>query len=167
MGFMGSGKTKVGKRLAKLLRRPFVDTDAHIVKEIGLSINEIFEKKGEAGFREIERNVIQCLSETDGCVISLGGGAVLHPENWENITRSGITIALSYPAEILAARLAGKKDRPLLDQASESERLDRIRELLAKREPYYRRANFFLHLNHEIAANAVADIIFQYLEGRQ
>jgi shikimate kinase len=164
MGFMGSGKTRVGKLLADSLRRPFIDTDAHIVEETGFSINALFEKKGEAGFREIERNVIRCLADTDGCVISLGGGSVIHPENWENIVRSGVTVALSYPPEILAARLERKKDRPLLNDADESRRLDRIRTLLAEREPYYRRADLVLHLNREIGPEAVTNMIRKYLE---
>jgi shikimate kinase len=164
MGFMGSGKTRVGKLLADSLRRPFIDTDAHIVEETGFSINALFEKKGEAGFREIERNVIRCLADTDGCVISLGGGSVIHPENWENIVRSGVTVALSYPPEILAARLERKRDRPLLNGADESRRLDRIRTLLAEREPYYRRADLVLHMNREIGPEAVTDMIRKYLE---
>lgn len=164
LGFMGSGKTRVGRILADSLRRPFIDTDAHIVEETGLSINALFERKGEAGFREIERKVIRCLADTRGCVISLGGGSVMHPENWENIVRSGTTVALSYPAEILAGRLERKKDRPLLNRAGESGRMDLIRTLMAEREPYYRRADFVLHLNREIDAEAVADMIRRYVE---
>jgi shikimate kinase len=164
MGFMGSGKTRVGRILAESLRRPFIDTDAHIVEETGLSINALFEKKGEAGFREIERNVIRCLADTEGCVISLGGGSVIHPDNWGNIVRSGITIALSYPPEILAARLERKKDRPLLNHAGESQRMDLIRSLQAERDPYYRRADLVLHMNREIDPEAVADMIRRYVE---
>ncbi|MBN2202264.1 shikimate kinase [bacterium] len=164
MGFMGSGKTRVGRILADFLRRPFIDTDAHIEEETGLSINALFEKKGEAGFREIERNVIRCLADTRRCVISLGGGSVIHPENWEAIVRSGTTIALSYPPEILAGRLERKKDRPLLNQAGDHQRMEIIRTLMTEREPYYRRADLVLHLNREIDPEAVADMIRRYVE---
>jgi shikimate kinase len=165
MGFMGCGKTKIGELLAKLLNRPFIDTDTCIVEETGLSINEIFERRGEQGFREIEKTVVGRLSKTDGCVISLGGGSVINPENWEHITKSGITITLSYPPEILMARLDRKKDRPLLNKASGSQRLDLIRDMLEAREPYYRRADLVLHLNREIDAQNLANMLFHFLEG--
>jgi shikimate kinase / 3-dehydroquinate synthase len=164
MGFMGSGKTRVGRILADSLRLPFIDTDAHIVEETGLSVNALFETKGEAGFREIEANVVRCLADADACVISLGGGAVVRPDNWERISRSGVTVCLSYPPEILAGRLERKKDRPLLNGAAEGGRIEVIRNLLAEREPLYRRADCVLHLNREIGPEAVADMIGRYLE---
>jgi shikimate kinase len=164
IGFMGSGKTKIGSLLARRLCRPFVDTDDTIVEETGMSINDIFEQRGEAAFREMERKVIQCLSKTDGCVVSLGGGAVVDPGNWESVSNSGITITLSYPPEILAARLKHKSDRPLLKNADGTERIERIRSLLAQREPFYRRADLVLHMNREIAPEALAAFLAEYVK---
>jgi shikimate kinase len=165
MGFMGCGKTKIGSLLAELMNRPFVDTDAVIEEETGRSVNEIFEKLGEEEFRKYEKKVVGCLSKTDGCVISLGGGAVIDPDNWKNITESGTTIALSYPPEILMARLERKKDRPLLNGVDGDQRLERIRKMLTAREPYYRRADLVLQLNREIDPQNVAKMAFRFLEG--
>jgi len=166
MGFMGCGKTKIGTLLARSLRRAFIDTDAVIVEETGLSINEIFERSGEKGFREIERDVIGRISRKDAKVVSLGGGSVILPENWDAVSRSGITIALSYPPEILAARLEQKKDRPLLKDVERNERIEFIRNMLSVREPFYRRADLVLHLNREIAPQAVTDMLLHYLKER-
>jgi shikimate kinase len=167
IGFMGCGKTKIGILLARSLRRPFIDTDAVIIEETGLSINEIFESSGEKGFREIERDVIGRISQKDANVVSLGGGSVILPENWDAVSRSGITIALSYPPEILAARLERKKDRPLLKDVAGNERIELIKNMLSVREPFYRRADLVLHINREIAPKAVTNMLLHYLKERE
>ena len=166
MGFMGCGKTKIGSLLARSLGRPFVDTDACIVEETGLTINEIFKRSGEKGFREIEKEVIRRISRTEAGVISLGGGSVIMPENWEAISESGITIALSYPPEILASRLERKRDRPLLKGMSGAQRIQYIKDLLSAREPFYRRAELVLHLNRELGPQTVADMLLHYIKER-
>jgi shikimate kinase len=165
MGFMGCGKTRVGELLARRLCRPFVDTDGTIEREAGRSIEAIFADRGEREFRDMESNVIRCLSTTDGCVVSLGGGAVLRPENWEVITGSGITVTLSYPAEILAGRLESETNRPLLKGLSAAARLERIRSLLLEREPFYRRADLVLHLNRDLPAEGVAAMVAEFVKG--
>lgn len=164
MGFMGCGKTVIGTLLAKELNRPFIDTDEKIMEETGLSINEIFKRYGEQGFREIEKNVIRSIAQTHGCIISLGGGSVINPENWSNITRSGITITLSYPPEILASRLENKNDRPLLNETSGTQRLERIKEMLQIRAPYYQRADLVLHLNRDIEPQVVTHMLIEFLK---
>ena len=80
-GFMGSGKTTVGKALAKMLNYVFIDTDAEIEKRAGIKISEIFEKLGEAAFRQMESDIIKELARFDNQVISVGGGAVINKEN--------------------------------------------------------------------------------------
>jgi shikimate kinase len=167
MGFMGCGKTKIGTLLARSLNRPFVDTDAVIVDETGLSINEIFERSGEKGFREIERDVVVRISRENSKVISLGGGSVILPENWDAISRSGITLTLSYPPEILVARLDRKRDRPILKDVAGNQRIELIRNMLSVREPLYRRADMVLHLNREIAPEAVTEMLLHYLKERE
>jgi shikimate kinase len=166
LGFMGCGKTKIGGLLARSLARPFIDTDAVIIEETGSSINDLFKSEGEKGFREIEKDVISRISKTRASVVSLGGGSVLLPENWNAVSGSGITVALSYPPEILAARLERKKDRPLLNDLNGTERVEYIRGMLSVRDPYYRRADLLLHLNHEIAPQALAEMLLHYLRER-
>lgn len=163
MGFMGSGKTKIGSLLARKLNRPFWDTDAKIVEESGMSIVEIFDKEGESGFRLREKDLIERISKLNGNIVSLGGGTILNPENWLNISQSGITVSLSYPPEIIDARLERKKDRPLLNQFTGAERIQRIASLLEARNPYYRKADVILHFNKEVAPEQVVEALSGYL----
>ncbi len=165
MGFMGCGKSKVGRILAQKLGWPFLDTDDCIGKDAGMTIPKIFEQMGEPRFRELERKCIKEISQLNNHVISLGGGAIIDPENWERISHSGTTISLSYPPKILAARLAKKSDRPLLNKTEGDERLIKIIELLEKRESYYRRADLILHLNKEVPADRVAETLIGYVKG--
>jgi shikimate kinase len=165
MGFMGCGKTKVGNLLAKKLGWSFLDSDDCIVRDAGLSIPEIFEQKGESYFRKLEKKCIKTISRLNGHVIALGGGAILDPENWEHISRSGMTVTLSYPPEILAARLEKKSDRPLLNETKGNARLIKIIDLLEKRESYYRRADLIIHLNKEVPADRVAETLIGYVKG--
>ena len=163
MGFMGTGKTKVGKLIAELMGWQFVDTDACIVDDVGMSISEIFETLGESHFRELEKKWIKKTAKEQYQVISLGGGAVVDEENWEVIHSNGITINLSYPPGIIAERLARKKDRPLLDNDDKEARLSQIISLLQKRKPIYDKADFIFHLNHEQPAEQVAKSIVALL----
>ena len=162
MGFMCSGKSKVGSLLAKRINFKYIDTDGCIVKETGLSIPEIFEQKGEPEFRKIEKEIVNRVSRLDKHVVSLGGGAVVDPDNWERIASTGTTVTLSYPPDIILKRVSRKTDRPLLNQESDDEKLNRIVELMDKRRNFYSRADLFLHLNREIPAAQVADMIAGY-----
>ena len=163
MGFMGCGKTTVGKFLSRFTGRPFIDVDEVIVKETGLSISEIFGKKGESYFRELEKSMVTKITQQKGYVVALGGGAVVNHENWEKISTSGITVTLSYPPEIIAKRLEGKTSRPLMNNINRNERLFHISNLMKKREPFYKRADLTLHFNVEIAPQKVAGMIKAYL----
>lgn len=165
IGFMGCGKSRVGKLLSERLGWPFLDTDECIVQEARMTIPEIFEKQGEPAFRKMEKSWVTRVSKLKEHVVSLGGGAILDPVNWENISQSGITVTLSYPPEILASRLAKKTDRPLLNQTTGNERLRRISELMVQREPYYKKADLIIHLNKEVEAERVADALFGFLGG--
>jgi shikimate kinase len=163
IGFMCAGKSKIGSLLAMRLNWKHLDTDTCIIEETGMSISEIFEKMGEPAFRTLEKKWIRKTVKLKNHVISLGGGAVLDPENWDAITSSGITVALSYPAEIIHRRATQKMDRPLLNQKTETEKMAQIQNLLEKRREYYNRADLVLHLNREIEADRVADMIAGYL----
>jgi shikimate kinase len=130
IGPMGSGKTAVGRRLAALLGTPFVDSDAEIEKRTGVDIRYIFEKEGEARFREREREVIADLTALDGVVVATGGGVVLDPANRERLAQTGTVIYLETTIDTLVRRTKAAKTRPLLmadDPRAVLERLMTIR----------------------------------------
>ena len=108
-GFMGSGKTTVGRLLAEKLGRPFIDTDAEIVKAAGVDIPTIFKERGEAAFRDLETAVIKKAGAETGVVIATGGGAVLREENVDALQQNGQLIFLNRPLD----QLVPTDDRPL------------------------------------------------------
>jgi shikimate kinase/3-dehydroquinate synthase len=133
-GFMGTGKTSVGREVARRLGRPFVDMDDEIVARAGKPIAEIFQDEGEAAFRALEAEVCRELSEQHGLVIATGGGALVDPKNRRYMIASGPVFCLGCSSEGILERLAGVQDRPLLeveDRRVEIERLQR-----ARREAY-------------------------------
>lgn len=141
IGFMGVGKSTVGKILAERLKRDFYDTDELIEACAGCSIPEIFARWGEPRFRELEEEAVAEVANRNGLVVALGGGAPLREENWRLISRSGVTVYLKEAEEVLFFRLMEDSGRPLLASLKGSERLARIRELLSAREPYYLRSD--------------------------
>ena len=146
----------MGRDLAARLGRPFCDTDELIEKKAGLTIPEIFDALGEDGFRRLEAKVIREVAEEERLVVALGGGAPLHDGNWHRLRESGITVYLKEEPEALHARLAEGEGRPLLAGYAGEERLRRIRELLASREPRYMEADLVIECRgrppEEIAA---------------
>jgi len=145
IGFMGSGKSTVGKRLALRLKYSFVDMDAEIEKEVGMSIGRIFEEKGEDEFRRLEHEVVYRTSEMEKVVISTGGGVPCFFDNMEIINRNGISIYLKMTSEDLLKRLKGSKyERPLIRDLSNDEMADYIREKLREREPYYLKSKYVI-----------------------
>jgi shikimate kinase len=133
-GFMGTGKSAVGRRVAERLRAPFHDIDAAIAKKVGQSISAFFAEKGEAAFRAEETQVIETLSALDGCVISTGGGALLVPRNRQLLQRNGLLVCLSAKVGTLLERLKEDVSRPLL---SGENRMQRIEDLMKQRESLY------------------------------
>jgi len=141
IGYMGSGKTTVGRPLAKALGLRFVDMDHHITDTHHKNIAQLFEELGEEGFRQLEQKTLQELSTQDNIVIATGGGAPCLFDNMDTMNRSGISIYLQVSPEGLAARLKhGCEKRPLLRGKSPEELLEYIRHTLSLREPYYRKA---------------------------
>lgn len=135
-GFMGTGKTRVGRQVAERLNRPFLDTDAVIEKSAGRSVREIFATEGETSFRTRERRALEEVCATEDAVISVGGGALLAAENRVLLSRSGLLVCLIASPEEIAARVGPSvAERPLLAGASSLP--DRIRELLAARASIY------------------------------
>lgn len=130
IGPMGSGKTAVGRRLGMLLGRDFFDSDAEIEKRTGVDIRYIFEKEGEARFREREREVIADLTALDGVIVATGGGAVLDPANRERLAGTGTVVYLQASVDTQLHRTQPSRNRPLLmgdDPRSVLERLMAIR----------------------------------------
>lgn len=113
-GFMGTGKTTVGRIIAQMTGRTFVDTDEVIAQQVGLSIPEIFARDGEPGFRRIERDLARHLSAQTGLVISSGGGMLVDEDNRRLMLGSGFVVCLTATAEAIYRRVSNSNERPLL-----------------------------------------------------
>jgi shikimate kinase len=133
-GFMGAGKSTVGKGLSEKLGIPMVDTDELIERESGLSIEEIFSKHGAAYFRELEKEAVEKVSTLEDHLVITGGGVVLDKENMENLRKNGIIIYLHAQPEVLYRRVKKHTHRPLLRVKNP---LKRIYELLENRARFY------------------------------
>lgn len=135
-GFMGTGKTVVGKLLAEKLSYQYIDTDESIEKDTGLKISEIFKNKGESYFREAESKVIILVSMLDKAVIATGGGVPLNKDNMKELEKTGKIVCLRAKPETIYERLKGDSTRPLLKKPDP---MLEIKELLQSREKYYKR----------------------------
>lgn len=160
-GFMGTGKTSLGKLLATKLGRPFVDIDKKIEAEQKLSIPKIFEQFGEEHFRELERAAVKELSERRGLVIATGGGTVKDEENLRLLKDSGVLICLTTEPEEIFSRTARRGERPVLDGGG-NERLETIKRLLAERKKFYDRADYQVDTT-EWSPLQIIDDICKYL----
>ncbi len=134
IGPMGSGKTAVGKQLARMLDAPFYDSDAEIEKRTGVDIPYIFEKEGEAGFRQREHETIEVLTRLEPVVLATGGGAVLLPENRRCLAERGCVVYLETSVEHQAQRVRHGRGRPLLTNADPAVKLA---QLMEERAPLY------------------------------
>lgn len=138
IGYMGSGKTTIGRPLAKMLQMKFADMDSCIVEKYKMSVGEIFETKGEAAFRGIESEVLQELAAEDNIVVSTGGGTPCFNNNMALMNRAGITVYLKVSPENLVRRLeTGCDKRPLLRGKSRGELLEFVSEGIKKRDEFY------------------------------
>ncbi len=134
-GFMGTGKTAVGKSLSRRLGMEFVDLDDEIEVEAGMGITEIFSQVGESGFRDVEKRTLRKVLKIPGRVVSTGGGTVLAPENLSLMKTYGMVICLWAKPEVVLKRLERNEDRPLL---KEEDRLTIITKLMDERRSQYR-----------------------------
>jgi Shikimate kinase len=162
IGYMGSGKTTLGKKLANRLELPFVDTDEEIVKQIGMSITEYFGQHGEDAFRALEREQLRKFADS-AAVISTGGGAPCFFDNMEWIKTNGYAVYLQMSAKALFDRLSQSKlhKRPILIGKSPDELRVFIEEKLTEREPYYTQAHLTIdQLNTSL--ETLADLINQH-----
>ena len=144
---MGSGKSTHGKKLASLLKRDFLDLDEFIVSKYHLSIDELFEQKGESEFRNIESKELNAIINLDkAMVVSLGGGTPCFNNNIELIKKSGLLVYIQMDAKALTNRLINaKSSRPLIKNKSNDELLIFISESLKNREIYYKQAQIIIN----------------------
>ncbi len=160
IGPMGSGKTAVGMRLARLTNREFLDSDAEIERSTGVDVGFIFEKEGESGFRRRERLMISELTSRQGIVLATGGGAVLDPGNRNGLSANGYVVYLAATVDSQFERARRSRTRPLLETDDPRARLDA---LMLEREPLYRQI-----ADHEIVTDsqhpdAVARLLQRHL----
>ena len=135
VGPMGAGKTTIGRALAKKLGRDFIDVDEEIIQRSGVDIPWIFEREGEAGFRERERCVIEQLAKRDNVLIATGGGAILAVQNRQTMANTGTVIYLHATLKEQVRRTSKDSKRPLLAGGN---RKKILKDLMAQREPLYR-----------------------------
>lgn len=149
IGYMGAGKTTMGKSLAQVMGLEFIDLDNFIEARYSKTIKEIFAEVGEDGFRQIERRALQEVAEYENVILSLGGGTPCFFDNMEIVNAAGTSVYLKPSEEVLLKRLIkGKHKRPLLAEKTDDEILQVIREQLAWREPYYLKANITFEASH-------------------
>ncbi len=163
-GFSGTGKSLVAKEIARRLNWDFLDTDDEIVKQAGKSIAQIFRQEGEGRFRELERDTIRQACRQRQTVIAIGGGAIVDPQNYELLAKTGLIVCLEAKPQTIYERLfreaacsPGTEVRPLL---ATDNPLERIRQLKASRQPYYAKADWTIQTDG-LSINEVAEEVIR------
>jgi len=159
-GFMGTGKTLVGKKLAKGLKMSYLDTDELIENREKTKISQIFQEKGEDYFRRVETKIIKEVSSLDRCVISTGGGAILKKENLVALKRKGVIICLSANPKVILKRTRKSQNRPLLKSKDPK---SAVEDLLSQRRSFYEKADFEVDTS-ELATSEVVERIEDFLK---
>jgi shikimate kinase len=161
VGMPGSGKSTVGRHLARQLGMRFVDTDSEIERRLGMPIREWFAQHDEESFRDVEQDVVDELTQADGVVVATGGGAVLRPSNRDALhSRTHVFYLRSTPEE-LYRRLRHDTQRPLLQVADPQRRL---REMFRDRDPLYRRVAHFVVETARPSVPALIGMVLMQLE---
>jgi shikimate kinase len=159
VGFMGSGKTTVGRRVAERLGVPFIDLDAEIERTSGLTVRALFESLGEDVFRQRESVFLEATEGLPDAVIATGGGCWISEPNRKRIGTLGTAVFLDPPLPVLLSRLEGKRDRPLFQSAEQAAAL------WAERAPFYRMASVCVPVTEESIETA-ADRVLIALDAR-
>jgi len=161
VGLMGVGKSTIGKRVAKRLRKTFVDSDKEVEGRTGAGIELIFDIEGEEGFRKRESDMIDELTSRDGVVLATGGGAILLPENRERLSTRGRVVYLKAPVEVLARRMADDRKRPLLQNSDLQEKLQTLQD---EREPFYLEISDVIIMTDDLPLKHVVNRVLESLE---
>ena len=159
IGFMGTGKSSVGRMVADTLHFTFLDTDDVIQARAGVSIREIFEKHGEQVFREWEARLVEELARRNKTVISTGGGLPANDGNFTSLQRHALIVCLWASPEKIYQRVKNQTHRPLLNEPDPQAK---IRELLAVREPYYRKADVLVNTDFRSAREVALQVLHQF-----
>jgi len=159
IGFMGTGKSSVGRLVADAMHFTFLDTDDVIKGRAGKSIADIFEQNGEAAFREFERRLVEELTRRKNTVISTGGGLPANESNFASLKTHALLICLWASPEKIWERVRGQSHRPLLKEADP---LEKIRKLLTERERYYRQADVLVNTDMRSVREVAAQVIHQF-----
>jgi shikimate kinase len=154
VGFMGSGKSTVGKILAEKLNMNFIDIDKLIEEKEGMKIKDIFEQKGESYFRELERKQIEAIVNQEGLVVSTGGGLGANLDNMNLMKKNGDVVWLDVSLNTVLDRLKNDQDRPLLKQPTE-----KIKQLFEERKNVYRLANIRINADKKTPSQIVEEIL--------
>lgn len=155
-GFMGCGKSHIGRMTAKLLGMKFIDLDRYIVNAQGLTIPEIFDKFGEPHFRALEAKYIRELAE--GCVVATGGGALINDETAKYARENGVSVYINTAFELCYRRISGDKNRPLVVKNTK----EQLRELYETRSKIYKRNSTFMvngNARDRIIADEIAKLV--------
>ena len=160
---MGTGKSAVGRLVAAQLRFDFVDTDHMIESRTGKRITDIFAQSGEAGFREIERQVVLDLHKVRRTVIATGGGLGANPEHVAALKEHALVVCLWASADVIWQRVHTQSHRPLLHGADP---MEKIRELLAAREPVYRQADVLIGTGMRSIKEVAFQVRYQFISAR-
>ncbi len=156
VGMMGAGKSTVGRRVAEALGWDFLDTDEMVTEAVGMSIPEIFSRKGEAFFREVEKEAVARAGEQENVVVATGGGAVLSAEAWKVMESEGsISVYLEASVPTLTRQVAGSGERPLLSGGP-----GKLADILRARKPFYRRAKHTIRVDGRTPARVTAEVIW-------
>ena len=167
IGYMGCGKSSIGRPLAKRLGLKFVDMDAEIERRCGVSVQQFFADRGEEAFRRLERELLRELTSAEDTVVATGGGVPCFFDNMELMNGAGVTVYFKLAPEKLAARLEhGTAKRPLLRGKSQRELVEYIRENLERREPFYSRARLIVACD-SMSDEYVARHVEMYMENSQ
>lgn len=144
-GYMGAGKTTLGKAFARSLNIPFVDLDWYMEERFHKTVGELFAERGEAGFRELERNMLHEVGAFENVIISTGGGAPCFFDNMDFMNHNGKTVFLNVHLDVLFRRLrVAKQQRPILQGKEDEELKEFIIQALEKRAPFYSQAQYVL-----------------------
>ncbi len=164
IGFMGAGKSTIGRLISKNLNRSFYDTDELIEQKAKQTIPDIFNKRGESGFRELEAEIVGKVSTQKEAVVALGGGAVINNKSWKILESTGFTFYLKWPDKILLKRILHSQHRPLVTENDLTERGNALQKKLDLRQERYHQATHIIECYAGMSPQEIAEQIIHLLE---